>query len=158
MLSGSVIKNAVIGDYFVCNENAVIGSEAFTMTSDEHGNRYRIPSLGKVIIGDYVEIGANNNITCGSCGDTIIGDYVKLDALIHIAHDTHLENNVEITAGAILGGFAEAGEGAYIGLNACLRNRIRIGEGALIGMGSTVTKNIAAHVTAAGNPARLFNK
>lgn len=158
ILAGTVIKNAVIGNYFLSNEHAVIGAYGFTMTEDEKGNQLRIPSLGRVLIGDHVEVGAHDNISCGSAGDTIIEDFTKIDALVHIGHDCHLEKNVRITAGSIIGGFAHVGEGVFIGVNASLRNRIEIGEGATIGMGAVVTKDIDANTTVVGNPARLFEK
>ena len=118
ILSGTVIKNAVIGDNFFANEKAVIGTSGFTMTVDRQGNKMRIPTLGKVIIGNFVEIGTQANISCGSGGDTIIDDHVKIDALVQIGHDAHLMKNIEITAGVILGGFVNIGENAYIGINA----------------------------------------
>lgn len=156
--AGCTIKHANIGDDFVCNEHAVIGSYSFTMATDEEGNKYRIPALGAVKIGNGVEVGANNNIACGTCGDTILEDYVKLDALIHIGHDSHLKKNVEVTAGVTISGFVEIGENAYFGVGSAIRNRIEIGDNAIIGMGSTVTKSVDANVTVAGNPARLFKK
>lgn len=156
ILSGSVIKNAVIGDNFFCNEKAVIGSTSFTMYEDENGNKGRIATLGRVMIGNYVEVGAYDNICAGGCGDTIIEDYVKLDALIHIGHDAHLHKNAELTAGTIVGGFADVGEKAYIGLNSSIRNRISLGENSVIGMGTNVTKNVPPEITVVGNPAREF--
>lgn len=156
--SGCNIKNAVIGDNFFCNENAVIGSYSFTMANDENGNKYRIPSMGKVIIGNGVEIGANNNIACGSCGDTVIEDNVKLDALIHIGHDAHLCENVEITAGVTISGFVKIEKGAYFGVGSAVRNRISIGKNTIIGMGSVVTKSVVDNLTVAGNPAKPLEK
>lgn len=156
--SGCNIKNATIGDNFFCNENAVIGSYSFTMANDEHGNKYRIPSTGKVVIGNNVEVGANNNIACGSCGDTIIEDNVKLDALIHIGHDAYLCENVEITAGVTVSGFVHIGKGSYFGVGSAIRNRITIGENTIIGMGSVVTKSVDDNLTVAGNPAKPLVK
>ena len=118
--AGAVVKNAVIGNHVIINEKAVIGANGFTMANDENGNKIRIYSLGKVIIGDNVEIGAHDNISRGSGGDTLIEDNVKIDALIHIGHDAHLHKNVEITAGAVVGGFVDAQEGAYIGIGNCI--------------------------------------
>lgn len=158
LLAGTVIRHATIGNDFIANEYAVIGSNGFTMTEDEAGNKIRIPTLGRVVIGDHVEIGAHNNVSCGSGGDTVIEDHVKLDALVHIGHDVRLRSNVEITAGATIGGFTDIGEHAYVGVSAVLRNRIRVGENAFIGMGATVTKSVDANTTVAGNPARLFEK
>ena len=158
ILAGSKIRHSRIGHNLVCNEDAIIGANGFTMAEDESGDKFRIPSLGKVIIGDNVEIGVNDNISCGSGGDTVIEDNVKIDALVHIGHDVRLHKNVEITAGAIIGGFDDLGEKAYVGINAVLRNRITIGDNAIVGMGSTVTKSVDSNVTVAGNPARLFSK
>lgn len=158
ILAGTVIKNAVIGDDFLANEKAVIGAKGFTMAEDESGNKLRIATLGKVLIGNRVEVGALDNISCGSGGDTVLEDDVKVDALVHIGHDVYLGKNTEVTAGSIIGGFVKVGAHAYIGINACVRNRIQLGEGCVIGMGSTVTKSVEAGVTVAGNPARLFEK
>lgn len=158
ILSGTVIKNAIIGNDFLANEYAVIGSNGFTMAEDASGNKFRIPTLGKVIIHDHVEIGAHDNLSCGSGGDTVIGNYVKIDALVHIGHDVHIADNVEITAGGIIGGFASIGEKAYTGINACIRNRISLGDYCTIGMGATVTKSVLPGITVAGNPARLLER
>lgn len=154
--AGAVIKNAVIGDDFVCNAYAVIGSPGFTMCEDEEGNKLRIPSMGRVVIGNFVEVGVGDNISIGSSGNTVLEDYVKLDALIHIGHDVHIQKNAELTAGAIVGGFDKIGERAYCGLNAAIRNRVSVGEDGFIGMGAVVTKSVEPGVTVVGNPARKF--
>lgn len=156
--SGAKIRNAIIGDNFIANENSVIGTFGFTMARDENDNIVRIPTLGKVIIGNNVEIGMLANISVGSAGNTIIEDYVKIDAFVHIAHDVMLKNNVEIPAGAIIGGFDIIEENVFIGINSTLRNRITIGENSVIGMGSVVTKTIPANSTVIGNPAKPFEK
>lgn len=158
ILAGSVIRRAIIGNNFYANEHVAIGTNGFTIAEDEEGNQIRIPTLGKVMIGNNVEIGAHDNISCGSCEDTIIEDNVKIDALVHIGHDAYLHKNVRITAGGIIGGFDTLGEHAYVGINAVLRNRINIGERAVIGMGATVTKSIESNITVIGNPAREMKK
>ena len=158
ILAGSVIRRSTIGDNFYANEHAVVGANGYTMADDENRDKLRIPTLGRVIIGDNVEIGAHDNVSCGSSGNTVIENNVKIDALVHIGHDVHLHRTVDITAGGIIGGFDELGEHSYVGINAVLRNRITVGANAVIGMGSTVTKSVEADVTVAGNPARLFEK
>lgn len=158
ILAGSIIRRSTIGDNFIANENASVGTNGFTMAEDEEGNKIRIPTLGRVIIGNNVEIGSHNNISCGSGGDTILEDNVKLDSLIHIGHDVHLHKNVEVTAGVTFSGFVDAGEGAYIGVGSVLRNRINLGEHSFIGMGSNVTKSVEAGIVVAGNPAKPFCK
>ena len=154
IMPGAVIKNAVIGAGFICNENTVIGNYSFTMAQDKEGNKIRIPSLGRVVIGSHVEIGACNDVAAGACGDTVIEDYVKLDGLVHIGHEAHLHKNVEITAGSIVAGFAEISENAYLGINTSIRNRIRFGSGAVMGMGAVLTKCVGCRDTVIGNPAK----
>lgn len=158
ILKGAVIKHSVVGNRFLANEYAVIGANGFTIAEDEKGNKIRVPSLGRVILGDDVEIGAHNNVSRGCGGDTVLEDYVKLDAFVHIGHDAHLLKNVTVTAGVIVGGYDTVGENAFLGLNATLRNRIEIGEGALLGMGAVVTKSVEKDMTVAGNPAKPFGQ
>ena len=151
--AGCILRHCTIGENFLCNEQAVIGAKGFTITKDEKGNNYRIPTLGRVVIGDNVEIGVHDNISCGSGGDTLIDDWVKCDAMVHIGHDVHLCKNVEITAGTILGGFLEVGEGTRIGMGSVIRNRLSIGENAFIGMGSVVIRSVKQDTFVLGNPA-----
>lgn len=158
ILKGTVVRNAVIGDRFLANEYAVIGANGFTMAEDGKGDKIRIPSLGKVKIKNDVEVGVHNNISRGSGENTILEDYVKLDAFVHIGHDAHLMKNVEVTAGAVVGGFDMVGEKAFLGLNSTLRNRIKIGDGALVGMGSVVTKSVEEDIVAVGNPAKTLRR
>lgn len=151
ILSGAIIKNAKIGNGFLCNENAVVGAKGFTVAKDREGNQMRIPTMGRVVIGDYVEIGTLDNISCGSGGDTVIGDHVKLDTMVHIGHDAFLHRNVEVTACSIIGGYTEIGENAFIGLNATIRNRIKVGRNARVSMGAVVTKDVRESQTVTGN-------
>lgn len=158
ILAGAIIRRSTIGDDFIANEHSVIGANGFTMAEDEDGNKIRIPTLGRVIIGNQVEIGSHNNISCGSGGDTVLEDNVKLDSLIHVGHDVHLHKNVEVTAGVTFSGFVDAGEGVYVGVGSALRNRINLGDHCFIGMGSNVTKSVDASTVVAGNPAKPFDK
>lgn len=154
--AGAKIRNARIGNNFIACENCTIGTSGFTMAEDESGNKFRIPTLGKVVIGDNVEINSLTNISCGSAGNTIIEDNAKIDSLVHIGHDAYLGKNVEIPAGAIVGGFVVLEEGSYVGINATIRNRIRVGKNAFVGMGAVVTKSVDDNVTVVGNPAKPF--
>ena len=156
--AGARIRDVIAGDGLIACENCTIGTTGFTMADDESGNKMRIPTLGKVVIGNNVEVGALTNISCGSAGNTVIEDNVKLDSLVHLGHDVFLGRNVEIPAGAIVGGFCVLEEGAYVGVNATLRNRIHIGKNAFIGMGAVVTKSVEDGITVVGNPAKPFIK
>ena len=156
--TGAVIKNAVIGNNFAVGENCTIGIPAFTITDDEYEKKIRIPALGKVVIKDNVEVGPQSVIQRGSAGNTVIEDNVKIGVLTVIGHDAHLGRNAVIPGVVTVLGFVTVEEGAYIGVNACLRNRIRIGKNAFVGMGAVVTKSVDEGVTVIGNPAKPFKK
>lgn len=152
--AGAIIKNSIIGDNFICCEGCIIGTSGFTIAEDENGDKIRIPTLGKVIIGNNVEIGANSDVPCGSAGNTILEDNVKVDALVHIGHDNMIKKNAEITCGAILGGFNNIGEKAFVGFNASTKNRINVGNNVIVGMGAAALKTIEDGDVVAGVPAK----
>ena len=153
ILAGAKIKHATIGHGFIAGENCSIGTQGFNFAKDLNGSLIRIPSLGAVVIGDDVEVGALSNVTCGLAGDTVLKNYAKIDVLVHVGHDVVIGEDVEIPAGVILGGFSEVGDSAFIGVNSSVRNRIRIGHHAYVGMGAAVTKDIMARSLSMGVPA-----
>lgn len=150
----SVIKNARIGNNCVICENSTIGTNGFNMVKDHNGNLIRIPSLGNVIVGNNVEIGALSNISRGNAGNTILCDFVKIDSLVHVGHDAYICENVELTAGTIIGGFAKIGKNTFMGINSSLRNRRCVGHDNLIGMNAAVTNNFGDGETLIGVPAK----
>lgn len=156
--AGAKIKNAVIGNNFIASENSIIGSFGYLLARDEDNNHVRTPSLGKVYIGNNVEVGMHSNISVGSAGNTIIHNNVKIDALCYVGHDAILKNNVEICAGVVIGGYVVLEQDSFIGMNSTIRNRITIGEKAKVGMGSVVTKSIDSNITVVGNPAKRLGK
>lgn len=156
--AGARIRKAIIGDNCVICENCTVGTDAFTMTEDQDGNRIRIPAFGTVVIKNNVEVGALSEIECSSAQETVIEDNVKIGSGVIIAHDTHIGKNVEIRLGVVVSGFTEVGDDVIIGAHAVLRNRIKVGDKAFIGFGSTVTKDVKGDIVVAGNPAKLFVK
>ena len=155
ILAGAKIRNAIIGDDFFAGENCTIGTAGFNFAKDECGDIVRIPSLGKVLIGNGVEVFAHSNIACGMAGDTVISDYAKIDVLVHIGHDAFIGRNVEIPAGVIVGGFSKVGDNSFLGVNSTIRNRKEIGSNAFIGMGAAVAQDIPSHALAMGVPAKV---
>ena len=156
--TGAVIKNAEIGNNFIAGENSVIGVNERLFTKDESGNNFRIPSFGKVVIGNNVEIGALSCVSCGQAGNTVIGDNVHFLHMNQITHDVRIGNNVIVTVGTTIGGYTEIGDDTKIGFSSTIKNRLCIGKRALIGMGAVVTKNVDDGATVIGNPAKPFVK
>lgn len=154
IMAGSIVKNAFIGNGCILGENCVVGSYGFTMTTDESGRNIRIPTLGKVIIEDNVEIGNHNNICSGSGGDTVIRHNAKLGPIIELGHDVEIGPNCEITAGSVIAGYVSIGENTFVGLGSTIKNRKTIGSHVHVGMGSVVTTSIKDNRSVFGNPAK----
>jgi len=145
-------KNVRIGP------NCTIGFEGFGFEENEEGSYERFPHIGKVILGDYVEVGGNTCIDRGALEDTMIGEGTKIDNLVHIAHNVKIGKNCLIVALTCIGGGVEIGDGAYLGIGCSNRNQIRIGEKAFIGMGAVVVKDVDPGVTVIGNPAKPMKR
>tara|TARA_R110000796_G_scaffold252626_1_gene388918 strand:- start:5007 stop:5876 length:870 start_codon:yes stop_codon:yes gene_type:complete len=131
-----------------------IGGDGFGYERLKNGVPIRFPHLGGVLIGDNVEIGALNSISCGALSDTVIKNNVKTDNLVHIAHNCIIDESVLITACAELSGGVTVGKDAWIGPNVSIMQKVSIGEDALIGLGAVVTKNVPISSIFAGNPAK----
>ncbi len=171
-----VIGKATIGDYCLIDSNvriydsvvmghhceikagAVLGGAGFGYEKDENGNKFRFPQIGSLIMGDYVEVGANTCIDRGALSDTIIGDYTKINNLCHVAHNNIIGKNVSITGCVNVSGGNVIDDDVWIAPNSSLRGYIHLGKGCTLGMGAVATKDIPAGETWVGNPARKLEK
>lgn len=151
---GSTILNSEIGGDFVCQGRSAIGVDAFFMAESE--NKFRIPSFGKVYIGNFVDISSNVTVERGFNSHTIIKDNTKIDSNVCIGHDDIIGENVVITSGASIAGLVTIGKNTYVGMNATVKQRLNIGDDALIGMGSVVISNVKDGLSVFGNPAVKF--
>jgi len=145
-------KNVRIGP------NCTIGFEGFGFEENEEGSHERFPHIGKVILGDNVEVGGNTCIDRGALEDTMIGEGTKIDNLVHIAHGVKIGKNCQIIALTCIGGGVTIEDWAYVGIGASVRNQMKIGEKAFIGMGAVVVKDVDPGITVIGNPARPMKR
>lgn len=133
--------DCVIGKDCVLHPGAVVGSDGFGFVHD--GERWlKIPQLGRVRIGDEVEIGANSTIDRGALDDTVIGNGVKLDNLIQIAHNVHIGEHTAMAANVGVAGSTRIGKGCTIGGQAGIIDHLEIVDGVHITAGSLVTRSI----------------
>jgi UDP-3-O-[3-hydroxymyristoyl] glucosamine N-acyltransferase LpxD len=137
-----------IGDESVINANSVIGSQGYGFVRDRAGNKTRIPHLGGVTIGSYVEIGALSLVQCGTISPTIIEDYVKIDDHVHVGHNDRIARGASVTAGVIIGGSAVIGAECWIGINSSIRNGAQVGAHTLVGMDVSVQQDLDENVVA----------
>lgn len=134
--------NTIIGSNVIIHAGAKIGNEGFGYIQNLDGQYIQFPHIGKVIINDGVEIGANTCIDRGALSDTIIGANTKIDNLCHIAHNVKIGKNCLITAKVEISGSSVIGDNVYIGPNATIIDSITIGDNAVIGMGAIVRHDV----------------
>ncbi|MBY5957869.1 UDP-3-O-(3-hydroxymyristoyl)glucosamine N-acyltransferase [Membranicola marinus] len=142
-----------IGDHVVLHANAVIGSDGFGFAQDDKGQYTKIPQIGHVEIGDYVEIGANTVIDRASMGKTILHQGVKLDNLIQIGHNVVIGSNTVIAAQTGISGSTHIGENNQIGGQVGTAGHISIGSNLKIGGGTGIISDIKDGGNYFGTPA-----
>lgn len=138
----TVLAACRIGKRAVIHPGAVIGSDGFGFARDGvHWHKVR--QLGRVIIGDDVEIGANTTIDRGALDDTIIGNGVKLDNLIQIAHNVQIGDHSALAACVGVAGSAKIGKRCAIGGQAGVLGHLEIADDVQIAATSLVTGSIS---------------
>lgn len=145
-----IYKNTIIGKSCYIKSGAVIGEEGFGFANDAQ-KPVRIPHLGKVCIGDHVEIGAKCTIARGTILDTVVANDVKIDDQVHIAHNAIIGSGSLIAAGAVISGSVKLGENAWVGPNACIADSVQVGDEAWISLGAVVARNVKLGIKVSGN-------
>lgn len=153
--SGTVIRErSVIGNNCVFHTNVSIGADGFGYRPSEDGRGLvKIPQIGNVVIGNYVEIGANSCVDRGKFSSTIIGDGCKIDNLVQIAHNCIMGRFCIMAGHSGLAGSVTLGDGVIIGGSASIKDHTTIHSGAVVGAGSGVVGDVAAGKTVLGYPA-----
>ncbi len=117
------------------------------------GGALRVSQLGRVVIGDNVEIDANCAIDRGAIGDTVIGDGTMLDNLVHIAHNVRIGRHCMIAGQIGIAGSAVIGDFVMMGGQVGIADHIVVGTGARIAAKSGVVKDVAPGESVGGYPA-----
>ncbi|WP_341659383.1 DapH/DapD/GlmU-related protein [Vibrio sp.] len=152
--NGTIIRGSVeIAPGCVMKHGSIVGQGGFGFERDEKERPVRFPHLGKVILGENVEIGSNTVVSRGGIENTIIGHNTKIDDLVYIAHNCRIGSNVMIAGNATLCGSVVVGDNAWIGAGALVKQHISIGKNAVVGLGAVVVKDVPPGVTVFGNPA-----
>lgn len=150
---GASIVCTIAGDRLVVHAGVRIGQDGFGFASGPEGH-VPIPQLGRVLIGDDVEIGANTTIDRGSLTDTVIGSGTRMDNLVQIGHNVRLGRGCIIVAQVGIAGSAVVEDGAVVAGQAGIAGHLTIGRGARIGAQSGVMTDIPPGETWVGSPAR----
>ncbi len=137
-----IYDNCTIGARAVIHSGAVIGADGLGFARDADKHWVKIPQIGRVIIGDDVEIGANTTIDRGALDDTVIGNGVKLDNLIHVAHNCRIGDDSIMAAMAGLAGSTVVGKRVMAGGKAGFSGHLEVADDVTISADTNVTKSI----------------
>jgi UDP-3-O-[3-hydroxymyristoyl] glucosamine N-acyltransferase len=154
--SGTIIRErCIIGNHCIFHTNVSIGADGFGYRpSDDGRGLVKIPQIGNVIIGHYVEIGANSCVDRAKFSSTIIGDGCKIDNLVQIAHNSVMGRFCIMAGHSGLAGSVTLGDGVIIGGSASIKDHTTIHSGATVGAGSGVIADVDAGKTVLGYPAQ----
>ena len=145
----SIYHACSIGARCIVHAGAVIGADGFGIALDDGAWR-KIPQIGRVIIGDDVEIGANTTIDRGALDDTVIADGVKLDNQIQIAHNVRIGAHTAIAACVGIAGSATIGSRCTLGGASMIYGHITIADGVNVSAGTLVMKSLVEPGTYTG--------
>lgn len=150
--ANSSISHALIGDGVEIATGVTIGSEGFGFVPGPAG-LMRMLQLGRVIIEDRVQIGANCSIDRGATEDTVIGAGSVLDNQVHIGHNVRLGRHCVICAQVGIAGSTVVGDGVVMGGQAGVADHLTVGAHAQVAAKSGVTRNVAPSTVVGGFPA-----
>ena len=136
-----IYHDCVIGRRAIIHSGAVIGADGFGFAKE--GERWiKIPQIGRVVIGDDVEIGANTSIDRGALDDTLIGDGVKLDNQIQIAHNCSIGEHVAMAGCVGIAGSTRIGRRCTIGGAGMISGHLELGDDVHVSGGTLVGKSL----------------
>ena len=149
------LSYALLGKHVHVKPGARIGQNGFGFFMDEGdmGGHVPVPQLGRVIVHDHVEIGANTTVDRGAASDTVIGEGTRIDNLVQIAHNVHLGKGCVIVAQVGISGSTKFGDYVAAGGQAGFAGHLKIGNYARIAAQSGIMRNVDPGEILCGSPA-----
>ena len=155
--AGATVTHALVGDRVIVHAGVRIGQDGFGFAMGKTGH-LKVPQIGRVVIQDDVEIGANTTIDRGALKDTIIGEGSKIDNLVQIGHNVIMGRHCVIVAMTGISGSAELGDFVVMGGQSGSVGHIKIGDGAQIGGSSHVLHDVPPGGRYLGTPAKPWKQ
>ena len=147
------LEKCLIGSQVIIHAGVRIGQDGFGFAMGPKSH-LKVPQLGRVIIEDDVEIGANSTIDRGAGPDTIIGEGSKIDNLVQIGHNVQLGRGCVIVSHVGISGSTVIGELSVLGGQVGVAGHLQIGAGAQVAAQSGVMRNLAPGEKVCGSPAK----
>jgi UDP-3-O-[3-hydroxymyristoyl] glucosamine N-acyltransferase len=153
----ATVAHALLGDRVIIHSGVRIGQDGFGFAMGAKGH-LKVPQIGRVIIQDDVEIGANSTVDRGALKDTIIGEGTKIDNLVQIAHNAVIGRHCVLVAQSGVSGSTELGDFVVMGGQSGAVGHIKIGAGAQIAGTAHPTKDVAPGARIGGTPGRPLSQ
>ncbi|MEW9835776.1 UDP-3-O-(3-hydroxymyristoyl)glucosamine N-acyltransferase [Mesorhizobium marinum] len=149
---GASLQATLAGDRVIIHAGARIGQDGFGFTVGASGPE-RLPQIGRVVIQDNVEVGANSTVDRGALADTVIGENSKIDNLVQIAHNVVIGRNCLIAAQTGISGSVTVGDNVVMGGGVGIADHLTIGAGAQLAAGSGFMHDVPPGEVWGGYPA-----
>lgn len=150
---GATITHALVGNRVIIHAGARIGQDGFGFAMGP-GGHLKVPQVGRVVIQDDVEIGANTTIDRGSNRDTVVGEGTKIDNAVQIGHNVQVGRHCVLVAQTGISGSTVLGDYVALGGQAGIAGHLTIGTGAQIAGASSVKDDVPAGERVVGTPAK----
>ncbi len=150
---GATVLHALVGNRAIIHAGARIGQDGFGFQPGA-GGHLKVPQIGRVVIQDDVEIGANSTIDRGALRDTVIGEGSKIDNLVQIAHNVVIGRHCIVVSQTGISGSTTLGDYVMLGGQVGVVGHVTIGEGAQIAASSNVRGDVPPGVRWGGSPAK----
>ena len=145
-------ENVTIGNGVIIQPGAVIGADGFGFTRQADGAPIKIPQVGRVVIGDHCEIGANTCIDRSTIEETELQEGVKLDNLVQIGHNVTIGRHSAISAQTGIAGSTRIGAGVIMGGQVGVADHLHIADGVMVAAKSGISGSIKEKMIVSGNP------
>ena len=149
------VTHSLIGNNVIIHAGARLGQDGFGFAMGPQGH-LKVPQIGRVIVQDNVEIGADTTIDRGALKDTVIGEGTKIDNQVQIGHNVVVGRHCVIVSKCGIAGSSELGDFAIMGAASGLAGHIKMGSGAMLAGGSLSKDDIPAGGRWGGTPAKPF--
>lgn len=152
---GATLTHCLVGERVIIHAGVRIGQDGFGFAMSPKGH-LKVPQVGRVIIADDVEIGANSAIDRGALNDTVIGEGTKIDNLVQVGHNAVIGRHCIIVAQTGIAGSAQLGDFVVMGGHSGVVGHVKIGDGAQIAGMAHVKEDVPPGARMGGTPAVPF--